>query len=331
MAMRSFWTLFILVFLTFAPAKAQEMAFPLVCEPGLSCWIIGYPDVSRDHTGQDYACGPGAAPGDLFLRIGLANVSVIPRGVYVLAAGNGVVQDVSNDAADLVIASKAQLKTGASLCGNGIIINHGMGTQTAYCHLRKDSIRVKKGDRVVKGQVIAAAGQSGLATWPQLGFSIQKGGYFLDPVTGVSPEEGCGLKPRPLIALPAPFMEYQPVSIVALGFSNAKAVEQRVVLGKEPRVAVIDRMDKTINLWGMVLGLRKGDEIEVRMRDPRGRSFYFMKLTADQDRDRQLINVSRDRGYVGWRIGTYTGEVKVTRNVNLKRSIATRAVTVIIQ
>mgnify|MGYP003385809337 FL=1 len=308
------------------------MAFPLVCEPGRTCWILNYPDIDADPAkAQDYSCGPSAAEGDSFLRIGLADATAIPLDMMVLAAQGGVVKDANDGISDRVIASRKQLAAGSLNCGNGIVIDHGMGLQSAYCHLRKGSIKVKKGDRVMKGQVIASAGQSGLATWPQLGFAILKSGYMVDPVTGNTSAEGCGFKERPIIALPPEFMSYQPAAIVSMGFSISPADREAIALGGAPRFATINREERTINLWAMVLGIHTGDEVDIRIRDPRGRTFQNQNFVADKDYDRLPVNVGRDRGYVGWRQGTYVGEVKVTRSLNNRPIETVRQVTVIVE
>jgi hypothetical protein len=48
---------------------------------------------------------------------------------------------------------------------------------------------------------------------------------------------------------------------------------------------------------------------------------------ADSDADRMPVNVSRDRGYVGWRTGKYTGEITVTRKVENRPISVSRSVT----
>lgn len=67
--------------------------------------------------------------------------------------------------------------------GNLLLIKHDDGYITAYAHAQ--TILVQKGDRVLKGQVIASVGQTGDVTEPQLHFEIRKG---VDPVN-----------PRPLM------------------------------------------------------------------------------------------------------------------------------------
>lgn len=332
--MKSFNALIIGVFITLFsyPLAAQEFSFPLACRAGMSCWILSYPDLdAAAESAKDYACGPATSDDEKFLRIGLSDVSALRQNIPVLAAGDGVVIDAADGVPDLVIAARAQLKTGTPLCGNGIVIDHGLGLQTAYCHLRRGSIIVRKGDRVIKGQPIAAAGQSGLATWPQLGFSIRKGGYFIDPITGSSPAEGCGFKPKNIVALPALFQDYQPAAIVALGFSINPITPESMIIGDAPRFARINSSEKTINLWTMILGVHQGDRIEVRLRDPRNRTFYYQDVIADADYERMPLNISRSRGFSDWRMGGYTGEITLTRTIENRPVSVSRSVTVLVK
>jgi murein DD-endopeptidase MepM/ murein hydrolase activator NlpD len=63
--------------------------------------------------------------------------------------------------------------------GNLILIRHEDGFVTAYAHT--DGVRVKRGDRVERGQVIASAGDTGDVTQPQLHFELRQGTKPLDP------------------------------------------------------------------------------------------------------------------------------------------------------
>ena len=56
--------------------------------------------------------------------------------------------------------------------GNYVIIDHGNSEYSVMVHLKKSSIRVKKGDHVKRGQVVAQVGQSGLSTEPHLHFEV---------------------------------------------------------------------------------------------------------------------------------------------------------------
>jgi murein DD-endopeptidase MepM/ murein hydrolase activator NlpD len=63
--------------------------------------------------------------------------------------------------------------------GNCVVIDHGEGLETIYMHLSE--IRVKVGERVKKGQVIALSGGTGRATGPHLHLAVRWEGAYLDP------------------------------------------------------------------------------------------------------------------------------------------------------
>jgi len=61
-----------------------------------------------------------------------------------------------------------------STFGNYIRIDQDDGTYAYYGHLKLNSLLVKPGDRVVKGQPIATIGSSGYSTGPHLHFEVRK-------------------------------------------------------------------------------------------------------------------------------------------------------------
>lgn len=63
--------------------------------------------------------------------------------------------------------------------GNLIIINHGNGLQTYYMHC--NSIYVRAGQSVSKGQNIGAVGNTGNSTGPHLHFQVMSGGTPVNP------------------------------------------------------------------------------------------------------------------------------------------------------
>ena len=64
--------------------------------------------------------------------------------------------------------------------GNLIMVDHGGGYVTYYGHLSK--FFVSKGDKVYKGQKIAAVGNTGRSTGPHLHFEIRKNGSPVNPL-----------------------------------------------------------------------------------------------------------------------------------------------------
>ena len=67
-----------------------------------------------------------------------------------------------------------------SSAGNYVNINHGNGYMTRYLHCSK--LLVKKGDKVLQGQVIALVGSTGVSTAPHLHFGVYIDGVAVDPL-----------------------------------------------------------------------------------------------------------------------------------------------------
>ena len=65
--------------------------------------------------------------------------------------------------------------------GNLLLISHSNGYITAYAH--NESLLVKKGDLVKRGQTIARVGDSGGVSDPRLHFEVRRGNRTLDPMT----------------------------------------------------------------------------------------------------------------------------------------------------
>jgi len=68
--------------------------------------------------------------------------------------------------------------------GKCVIIDHGANMKTLYAHNSK--LYVRKGEKVFKGQTIAASGNTGRSTGPHLHFEIQKNGVPVNPTGYIS-------------------------------------------------------------------------------------------------------------------------------------------------
>jgi murein DD-endopeptidase MepM/ murein hydrolase activator NlpD len=88
-----------------------------------------------------------------------------PLGAPVMAAADGLVVAVGHSGVGY---------------GNFIVIAHGAGVATLYGHLLQTDVRV--GDRVVRGQVIALEGSTGLSTGPHLHFELRVNDQVVDPL-----------------------------------------------------------------------------------------------------------------------------------------------------
>jgi murein DD-endopeptidase MepM/ murein hydrolase activator NlpD len=85
--------------------------------------------------------------------------------------------------ADGVVILAAQ--TPFSLEGHLLMIDHGMGLNSAFLHC--SALLVKEGDRVRQGQVIGKIGMTGRATGPHLHWAIKWRDARLDPILFTGP------------------------------------------------------------------------------------------------------------------------------------------------
>jgi hypothetical protein len=65
--------------------------------------------------------------------------------------------------------------------GNCVMLDHGQGLITIYMHLSE--FKVKEGETVASGQLIALSGGTGRSTGPHLHFAVRWRGEYLDPRT----------------------------------------------------------------------------------------------------------------------------------------------------
>ncbi|NLK63946.1 MAG: M23 family metallopeptidase [Tissierellia bacterium] len=68
--------------------------------------------------------------------------------------------------------------------GNTVVIDHGMGLFTSYYHL--DTINVKKGDQVKKGDIIGTVGTTGFSTGPHLHYAVSIYNTYVNPYQTLS-------------------------------------------------------------------------------------------------------------------------------------------------
>jgi murein DD-endopeptidase MepM/ murein hydrolase activator NlpD len=94
----------------------------------------------------------------------------LPSGTPVRAACDGVVA-----------------YAGERLRGYGrlVLVRHNDGLMTIYAH--NALLRVREGERVARGQVLALSGQSGRATAPHLHFEVRRGTRPTDPLEYLPP------------------------------------------------------------------------------------------------------------------------------------------------
>jgi murein DD-endopeptidase MepM/ murein hydrolase activator NlpD len=193
------------------------LSWPIDCTPGESCLNIGYPDTDNDGVAHD--CGEPGYAGHEGTDIPIT-WEQMDEGVAVRAAADGEVFFVADgkydrcpDDAEPDCQAPASFEAGAmvgtTVCtelgpyceggggscfwcfagGNVVVLLHeGIDGvfATRYDHLKRDSILVSPGDKVLRGQQIAEVGSAGNSTGPHLHFEVWEAGYYdlTDPWVG---------------------------------------------------------------------------------------------------------------------------------------------------
>lgn len=98
------------------------------------------------------------------------------KGAEVYVTGDGVVEEIERK------------KWGY---GNCIIVNHGYGYKTRYAHL--SGFKVKKGQKLKRGELIGLVGSTGKSTGPHLHYEVEINGVKVNPIgyyhSDLSPEQ----------------------------------------------------------------------------------------------------------------------------------------------
>lgn len=89
----------------------------------------------------------------------------VAEGTRIFATADGTVKEV---------------KGKNSTSGVTVVIDHRNGYTTSYSHLQ--SVKVKRGQRVQRGDIIALSGNSGLSLAPHLHYEVRYNGMRVDPI-----------------------------------------------------------------------------------------------------------------------------------------------------
>lgn len=211
-------------------ALGEGFYWPVDCIPGLSCdgknSRIGFPDM--EGVGIAYSCGPASYTGHQGTDI---LVSSLEQQTSVLAAADGVVQWLEDGLYDkcpnsskwdcaeqrksfINIDEKVKASLGFN-AGNYVVVEHVLAKTrylTLYAHLQKGSLRVIPGQRISRGDVLAAVGSSGNSLTPHLHFGVFR--QDKDMYRPVDPWKGaCNKSSDGLWAFEPP---YQPNSVASV-------------------------------------------------------------------------------------------------------------------
>jgi murein DD-endopeptidase MepM/ murein hydrolase activator NlpD len=113
--------------------------------------------------------------GDLYAGSSHTLQSDLSYGAELLAVADGTVVSVSDELPDQPLGVNPTGFSLAQLTGNEIVLKLSTRVYALYAHNEPGSLRVKVGQKVTKGQVLALLGNSGNSTAPHLHFQLMAG------------------------------------------------------------------------------------------------------------------------------------------------------------
>ncbi|MBU0860177.1 MAG: M23 family metallopeptidase, partial [Alphaproteobacteria bacterium] len=275
------------------PATAPQLLPPVACTAGQDCWIVHYVDTDAGETAADYRCGRQTYDAHQGTDFAIRDMATMNEGIAVLAAAAGTILRV-RDTIDDRVPSEAEIEKMLAEnrgCGNGIVLDHGDGWQTIYCHLKKGSVIVKPDDKVTAGQHLAMVGHSGAAEFPHLHFGVFKDSKVIDPFTGNSDDKDCRATQQSMW-LPGLTLPYRPASLYAAGFADS-APDYDSLLQRARNPDSLPVSAPALTFWVLMYNAAAGDEIAMRINAPDGSVLAERTLTQEKTRARQYYYVGK--------------------------------------
>ncbi|WP_290774201.1 M23 family metallopeptidase [Hoeflea sp.] len=253
------------------PVSAEPLfGLPLVCPTGSECPIQQFVDLDPGSGARDPWCGTKTYDGHKGTDFRVLSMQDVARGVDVVAMADGVVKATRDGMADrLVLTDEDRQAVSSRECGNGLILDHGGGYETQYCHMRAGSLRLETGTTVRKGDVLGLVGASGMAQFPHVHVTLRRNGKVIDPYTGLQQGQACAvhdaagasglLDADAMAAFTAPD---QP-AVLSAGFAAGAVNGNQLVETGPPKPPGIRSQALVGYIWA--INLAKGDSFSLRI------------------------------------------------------------------
>ena len=300
----------ILAALILAPATAGafSMEFPVDCTLGESCFIQQFMDRDPTAAYTDFTCGPLSYDGHKGTDIALPTLRDMQNGVTVRAAAAGVVRGVRDGMPDISRRDPAAPALEGRDCGNGLVIDHGKGWETQYCHMARGSLRHKTGDQIATGDDLGMIGLSGNTEFPHLHISVRKDGAEIDPFDPDGTAT-CGPGPEPTLwAEPIPYM---PGGLIGAGFADQVPQWEAIKAGL--RAPPLTTTAPALVIWGTYFGNRSGDTLRFVITGPDG-TVLEESITLDRQQAQGFRAVGKRLRAPNWAAGGYEGTITLIRD-----------------
>ena len=303
-----------------------RLSLPIRCDPGRDCWLVNHVDLDPGPGVRDFACEGRTYDGHKGTDIAIRDLVAMKKGVDVLASAGGVVLGVRDGMADVDVTVTGGKSVKGRECGNGLVVQHGGGWQTQYCHMRKGSVAVRKGDIVVRGQRLGLVGHSGKAQFPHVHLSVRRNKQVIDPFVGpddagVGTRRACRPGRGQLWAEDAlAELRTEGTALFNAGFASG-AVKPEAARSGLLAGTRMSRRAAALVLWVDMYWPRAGDEIRLRVAAPGGRVLMDKAVRVKKTQARRFIFAGKKRKTPLWPAGVYSGEIVLRRAGNPTKTL----------
>ncbi len=284
-----------------------SLGFPLECKLGETCFVQNYVDHELGSGYRDFHCGAMTYDGHDGTDFRIASMAEERAGVAVLAAANGVVKRVRDGVPDALMTAATKAEVAGEECGNGVIIDHGDGWQTQYCHLRRGSVALAAGRKVKRGQMIGLIGLSGATEFPHLHLTVRHKDEVVDPFAPTLAVEACSeQQSAALFDDRNQNYQYRDRIVLNFGFADGPVQTSEIEAG-EMAARVPDRASGVIVAYVRVMGLNQGDVQTVSIIGPDGEVIAERAFDPlDRPKAQNVLFVGGKRPKEGWKAGIYS-------------------------
>jgi hypothetical protein len=313
------------------PSAHPSIAFdlPAQCHLRDDCWVVNYVDVDPGVAAADFQCRSRTYDGHDGIDLAVRDRAVMAQGVPVVATARGIVRRMRDGMADRGLSDAASREAIAGQeCGNGVVIEHGEGWETQYCHLQQGSVRVTVGQFVESGQQLGNIGLSGKTEFPHVHLTVRHQGKVIDPFTGLPQSAGCGGGGASLWRDPR--IVYEDVALYHAGFSGTVPRVQAIRDGLLDPPTLSAEADALV-LWVDIFGVQVDDRLHFRLLTPDGHTLLDREDHLDKTQARYFAYAGIRRQGSRWPVGTYRGEVTLRREREPAHIVQTRVIMIPIQ
>jgi hypothetical protein len=286
-----------------------RLSLPVDCDLGKTCYIQQFVDHDPGKGAQDFRCASLTYDTHKGTDFAVKTQADMLAGVNVIASAAGVVQATRDGEDDRLYRGRWGEVPSNRACGNGVVVAHPEGWTTQYCHLKKGSIRVQKGQKVKRGAILGQIGLSGRSEFPHVHLTVRKDKKVVDPFDPDGRIE-CGapsqetLWDRPVA--------YMPGGILTAGFADKVPEYLSIKEGKAARARLAPDAPALV-LFGYAFGGRAGDIVELEINGPNG-PFRTERVLLKKNQALFFRAAGKRLSGTGWDTGRYDGRVRLIRN-----------------